>query len=149
MYTLAHVQENQADEIVYYGSERSVVLDNLIPGRTYTYHARATNLVGDGDWSDQYTFLIVDKPSQPLNLRTVHVDKTLVSIAWDQPLRTGGQPITNFNIYRRDCDMPLQSLNLLVSLPASHFSFVDSTIIGGHCYWYFASASNVLGGESE
>jgi len=63
MYTLAQVQDNQPDEIVYYGSERSVVLDNLTPGRTYTYHARATNLVDDGDWSDQYTFLIVDKPS--------------------------------------------------------------------------------------
>jgi hypothetical protein len=83
VYTLAQVQENLEDEVVYYGASLSIVLDNLISGRTYTYYVRATNLVGDGAWSSQYTFLIVEKPSAPLDLRVVSFDDTMVSIAWD------------------------------------------------------------------
>jgi len=90
MYTLALVQENQPDEILYYGAETSTVLDNLISGRTQTYHVRATNLVGDGPWSDQYTFLIVEKPSQPLDLTVVAFDDSVVSLSWKQPIKNGG-----------------------------------------------------------
>jgi hypothetical protein len=61
--------ENVPDEVVYYGAERNIVLDNLVSGNKYTYRVKATNLVGDGAWSDQYTFLMVETPSQPLNLR--------------------------------------------------------------------------------
>lgn len=78
------------DQVVYYGSARQIVLDNLQSGKKFTYHVRATNLVGDGDWSDYYTFLMVEKPSQPLNLRVLSFDDTLVSLAWDQPLKNGG-----------------------------------------------------------
>ena len=59
VYTLALVQENLSDIVVYYGQNRYIVLDNLDAGKRYTYHVRATNLVGDGEWSDQYTFLMV------------------------------------------------------------------------------------------
>ena len=66
------------------------MFDNLKPGKKYTFHARATNLVGEGVWSDQYTFLMVDTPSQPLNLRVTGFDDSYVSLAWDQPLQNGG-----------------------------------------------------------
>ena len=36
-----------------------------------TYHlqlVKATNIVGDGAWSRIYQFIIVDQPSEPLNL---------------------------------------------------------------------------------
>jgi hypothetical protein len=59
------------DEVVYYGSARMIVLDNLTPGKKYTYHVRSTNLVGDGPWSDQYTFLMVDRPSSPLEFQVI------------------------------------------------------------------------------
>jgi hypothetical protein len=44
------------DEILYYGPSRYTVLDNLISGRTYSFRVKATNLVGDGDWSNEYIF---------------------------------------------------------------------------------------------
>lgn len=59
------------------------MLDNLVSGRYYTYKVRATNLVGDGLFSDQYTFLIVEKPSAPLNLRVISFDDTFVQMSWD------------------------------------------------------------------
>jgi len=89
-----------ADEVVYYGQARFIVLDNLKSGKKYTYHVKATNLVGDGPWSDQYTFLMVDRPSQPLNLRVLKFDDTYVSLAWDQPIKNGGQALSGFKVYR-------------------------------------------------
>jgi hypothetical protein len=41
-----------SDEVVYYGQALYIVLDNLQSGKKYSYHVRATNLVGDGEWSD-------------------------------------------------------------------------------------------------
>ena len=82
--------ENREDIVVYHGSIPQVVLDNLQPGMKYSFHVRASNLVGDGPWSDLYTFLIVEKPSKPLDLKITGFDKTYVALMWDQPLHNGG-----------------------------------------------------------
>lgn len=44
------------------------MLDDLKPGQTYTFKIKSTNMVGDSPFSNQYTFLMVDAPSQPLDL---------------------------------------------------------------------------------
>lgn len=64
------------DTVVYYGSNLNAVINNLQSGQTYTYRVKSTNLVGDSDWSSEYSFLIVDKPSPPLNLEIVSFDNT-------------------------------------------------------------------------
>ena len=71
MYTRALVTDNQPDQVVYYGSSRNTTLEGLTPGFLYTYKVKATNKVGDGPWSAEYSFLIVNEPSQPLNPRIV------------------------------------------------------------------------------
>lgn len=140
--------ENSPDEVVYYGAARFIVLDNLTSGLKYTYHVRATNLVGDGPWSDQYTFLMVNVPSQPLNLRVLKFDDTYVSFAWDQPLMNGGQALSGFNIYRQDCTNSVGEFVLLTDTPASQFNYIDTSITGGRTYNYVLTSYNVLGGES-
>jgi hypothetical protein len=112
-YTLVEVVENTPDEVVYYGGALEIVLDNLKSGRKYTYRCKATNLVGDGPWSDQYTFIMVDKPSEPLNLRVILFDDTQVKIAWNQPLRNGGQALSGFRVYRQDCTDAISTFELL------------------------------------
>jgi hypothetical protein len=64
------------DEVVYYGASLIAVQENLTPGKKYTYRVKATNMVGDGDWSGQFTFLIVNKPSPPLNPLILSFDNT-------------------------------------------------------------------------
>jgi fibronectin type 3 domain-containing protein len=78
------------DEVVHYGSITIVVLDDLKPGTDYTYRVMVTNLVGDSELSNMYTFQMVEAPSQPLKLRVTEFSDTHVSLAWKQPLSTGG-----------------------------------------------------------
>jgi len=82
-YTLVEVLENQDDRIVYYGASLTAVVEELGPaGTEFTFMVKSTNLVGDGPWSDQFTFLIVEKPSSPLNPSLTDFDNTFVSLAW-------------------------------------------------------------------
>lgn len=82
VYTLALVQENLQDEIVYYGSALETVIDDLVAGKIYTYHVKATNLVGDSEWSNQFTFKNVAPPTEPLKLNIIQFDDILVSLEW-------------------------------------------------------------------
>jgi len=59
------------------------VVKDLVPGEQYTFMIKATNLVGDGPWSNLYLFLIVDKPSEPLNLVVNSYDNTYVTFSWE------------------------------------------------------------------
>lgn len=66
---------------------------DLQAGKQYTFRVKATTLVGDSQWSDQYSFLIVDEPTPPLNTAMVGYDNTFVSMTWSQPRYNGGQAL--------------------------------------------------------
>ena len=53
---------------MYHGDARQTVLDDLHPGIVYSFRVKSTNLVGDSDWSNTFSFLMVDNPSAPLEL---------------------------------------------------------------------------------
>jgi len=55
----------------------------LTSGSEFSFKIRSTNLVGDGVWSSEFRFLIVDKPSPPLNVVNTGYDDTFVSLSWD------------------------------------------------------------------
>jgi len=59
------------------------VADELTSGSEFSFKIRSTNLVGDGVWSSEFRFLIVDKPSPPLNVVNTGYDDTFVSLSWD------------------------------------------------------------------
>jgi hypothetical protein len=147
-YTLAIVVENEEDRIVYHGSARSATVGGLEAGEEYEFKVRATTLVGDSEWSPQTSsFLIVDAPSAPLQLEVLASDATHVSLRWQQPSSSGGQPLTGFQIHREDCsDVSAPAAVLIATLPASTFTYTDSTVTAGLEYKYFAAAYNALGG---
>lgn len=89
-YTLYKIQENEDDEVVYYGTSTSTTILELKAGQTYYFEVTATNAVGEGDASSLYSFLIVEPPSAPLNL-AVDVDSNAsVTLNWEKPLFNGG-----------------------------------------------------------
>ena len=142
--------DNQDDSVEYFGSGLSAVVIDLQPGQEYAFRVKATSLVGDGPWSDLYQFLIVDKPSSPLNLMLISFDNTEVSFSWEQPIYNGGQALSGFNIYIQDCSDPDNNdPQLLTSVSPSTFSYTDSSVIGGMTYCYSITAYNSLGGESQ
>jgi len=77
--------------VVYFGLDNKAVVMELKSGNYYTFKVKATNLVGDSlTWSDQFSFLIVDKPTPPINTSLVSFDNTFVTMSWSQPRYNGG-----------------------------------------------------------
>ena len=113
------MRENTEDVVLYYGSETSAVMNDLTPGSKYSYRVKATNAVGDGEWSPISTFLIAEAPSPPINLVMSAFDNTFVFFQWGQPVSTGGQAILGFKVYRQDCTVSDNEPILLVTLPAA------------------------------
>ena len=81
-YTFVIVRENIDDVVLFYGSLNNAVMNDLIPGSTYSYRVKATNAVGDGEWSAISTFLIAEAPSPPINLLMLAFDNTFVFFQW-------------------------------------------------------------------
>jgi titin len=148
-YTLAIVNENQADTIVYHGASTTTIVEGLTSGQEYQFKVRATTAAGDSAWStNTYSFLIVDEPSAPLSLEVLSFDDTFVALRWQQPLSSGGQPISTFKVYREDCSLSATTIDLLTTLSASTFQHTDSTVTAGRDYKFYVTATNLLGGES-
>ena len=79
------------DIVLYFGVQNKAVIMDLISGEEYTFKVKATTLVGDSlTWSDQYSFLIVDIPTPPLNTALVSQDNTFVKLKWVLPRYKGG-----------------------------------------------------------
>lgn len=149
-YTLAIFLENQEDQVVYHGSVLSAVVEGLTAGTEYQFKVKATTLVGDSPWSaNQFSFLIVDEPSPPLNLELITFDAAHVSFKWQQPISSGGQPLTGFKIYREDMTLAATTKTELATLAAAQFQYTDSTMTSGIAYRYYVLAYNVLGGEGD
>lgn len=102
-YTLVQVVPNTPEVVLYFGLSTSTVVLDLQSGTQYTFKVKASTLVGDSAWSDQYTFLIVDEPTPPINMQLVSSDNTFVSMTWSQPRFNGGQALSSFKIYRQLC----------------------------------------------
>jgi len=141
-YTLVVTSDNEDDEVIYYGTSLQGIVSNLTAGEEYTFKVKATNLVGDGPWSSMYKFLIVDAPTPPLNPQVDSYSNTQVTLSWEQPLYNGGEALSGFKIYMKDCSDSTASFSLLATKVASQFSHTDSTVTGGKCYLYYILAYN-------
>lgn len=119
-YTLVQVIPNKPDVVLYFGLENQAVVRDLQSGVEYTFRVKTTTLVGDSlVWSDQYSFLIVDEPTPPINTALVSFDNTYVSLSWNQPRYNGGQALSDFKIYRQLCVLEDIGWELIQTLPAS------------------------------
>ena len=136
------------DQVRYYGTSATVIIDNLVACNTYTFKVKCTNLVGDSDYSDAYKFNMVAPPTMPINLQVTTVDESQVAISWDVPL-ISCQDISSYKVYRQTLDDSTSSLSLLATKLSSVFTHIDSTVASGTTYSYVVTASNTLGGESE
>jgi hypothetical protein len=50
-YTLAIIEDNHEDLLVYHGSSLSADVGGLTAGQAYQFKVKATTMVGDSDWS--------------------------------------------------------------------------------------------------
>lgn len=89
-YVLYLVNDNDEDEVVYYGTATSTTVQDLTQGETYYFKASAINAVGESDFSSMYGFQIVLAPSAPLNMAVDSFDSSFVTTSWELPLDNGG-----------------------------------------------------------
>ncbi len=148
-YQLVRVQNNVDDIVKYYGSSTSTTVTGLSAGTEYTFKVVAINLVGEGTYSSEYKFLIVDVPTPPLNLAVSSYTNVQIVLTWEMPLFNGGQAITGFKVYRRALSDSTAEHSLLTTVSASTFTYTDSAVTGGAEYSYYVVAYNTLGGDSE
>ena len=148
-FTLVEVIQNQPDTVLYFGTSMNTPITGLTSGVTYSFRVKATNLVGDSDWSSVFQFLIVDKPSQPLNPTIIDYESTYATLTWEQPLFNGGQTLSGFDVYSQDCSDSESVPTLIATLPPSQFEYTDNTVVGGTLYCYTITAFNVIGGQSD
>ena len=92
---------------------------------------------------------MVEPPSPPLGLEVTSFDNAHVALRWQQPLSSGGQPVSAFKIYRELASLAAPTPVLLATVPASQFEHSDTTIVAGASYRYFITAENTGAGESQ
>ena len=136
------------DQVRYYGTSTTVIVDSLVACNTYTFKLKCTNLVGDSEYSAAYQFKMVAPPTIPINLEVTTVNEAQVAISWDVPL-ISCQDITSYKVYRQTNDDSTSTLSLLATKLSTEFAHTDSTVTSGTTYTYAVTASNTLGGESE
>ncbi len=70
----------------------------LTQNTVYNYRVSATNLVGTGVYSNQDNDMTQGVPDPPINLAFDTNGVSVIDVDWDNPVYTGGVPITGFSI---------------------------------------------------
>ncbi|MBI4416757.1 MAG: fibronectin type III domain-containing protein [Euryarchaeota archaeon] len=119
--------------------ELSYADGGLTNGQTYYYEVAAVNRVGEGVRSPEVSATPTAVPSAPRNV-TAGAGDGEVRLAWEPPLVDGGNPITEYRIYRGQVSVALAPLASTTGL-----EFQDSAVQNGQTYFYGVSAANVAG----
>ena len=75
----------------------SATITGLTNGTGYQVQVRATNGVGDSDWSDSATATPSDKPGKPTITAVIPTGGCII-VRWEAPARDGGSPITGYKV---------------------------------------------------
>ena len=105
---------------------------------TGVYHVSAENAVGAAH--AEFEVIIQDRPSKPLQLEIVEVQRESISISWQKPEDDGGSPITGYIIEKRDAKKT--SWSSAGKVKASELTFTVPKLIEGNEYYIRVSAVN-------
>lgn len=85
-------------------------VDNLIPGKSYSFRVKAINKEGESEPLETMAPIIAkdpfETPGQPGTPEAVDWNKDHVDLKWDAPYRDGGAPITSYIIEKREKGSP-------------------------------------------
>jgi len=146
-YTLVEEVYNEStgeilDQVRYFGATTQALIDGLVPGNTYIFKVKCTNMVGDSEYSDGYSFKITEAPSAPVNLNVTSYSTSQVVLTWRAPLKSGGATISAYNVYRQTLSDSTSSMTLLTTTSSSTFTYTDATVTSGLKYAYAVTATN-------
>jgi titin len=109
-------------------------------GITYYYKVSAKNSEGEGPLSIEISDMPTGLPLSPQDLQAYSGD-SYVNITWNAPSSDGGDPITNYLIYR---GMTPGGEVFLIEI-GNLLYFNDTTVTNGITYYYKVQAKNSIG----
>lgn len=144
----------------------SLIISNLVGGRTYGLRYAARNLVYDSGnmfgcdslkWSPIVNVLMAVRPEPPINLRQATTAdgtgrlqryRTKLALEWDPMTesRLGSSHLEGFTLSMLDIDGT--GLETEVPLPAQAKSFIFEGLVPGYSYTFKIKAANLVG-ESD
>jgi fibronectin type 3 domain-containing protein len=113
----------------------------VVNGGQYVYQVSAVNLPGEGPRSAEVATQRGTAPSAPSRL-SASAKPTGITLKWSAPTSNGGSAVTGYRIYRGTVS---GGEVFLVSTSASATSYTDKTAVKGTRYFYWVTATNVLG----
>jgi len=104
---------------------------------TYTYRVRASNLVGDSDYSNTATVVLVP-PDAPTNLAGSVANNGRVTLTWNDNSITE----TGFQVERSDTG---STFAVIATTAANATQYYDSSAVKRRTYYYRVAATNNVG----
>jgi hypothetical protein len=116
----------------------------VVNGGTYYYQVSAVNSVGEGPRSTEAVAQRGTAPSVP---RTVAATAggPGITVKWSSPATNGGSAVTGYRIYRATAS---GSETFLASAGPAATSYLDKNVVKRTRYFYWVTATNVLGESS-
>lgn len=117
-------------EMVYDGYQQpSVVyftMEDLQGGDLYRFRVSSINIVGEGDPSDEDTFLCASLPSAPSQPQFVTSTQESITIKWRPPEDTGGAVILAYEVFYKLQTEPESSWALVETVNINTLSFTHT-----------------------
>ncbi|MDP6156945.1 MAG: fibronectin type III domain-containing protein [Candidatus Thermoplasmatota archaeon] len=117
---------------------------DITNGVNYYYYVTANNAAGESDPSNEVSELPLGPPTLPRNLVGEGGD-AYVQLSWDASVHDGGQPITEYRIFR---GTEYGGETYLDSASPDNTSYNDTGLTNGITYYHIVTAINSMG-ESE
>jgi fibronectin type 3 domain-containing protein len=113
---------------------------NVTNGITYYYKVSAFNIIGESPLSTEINATPGYIPSAPTDL-TATAGSNYVYVTWNAPASDGGNPITNYRIYKGTTS---DGETFFIDIGNITY-YNDTSVFGGVTYYYKASAINLIG----
>ena len=126
------------------GSSVLCEITGLEFGRTYTFEARASNAIGDSDWSaPSAPVTAVSTPSVPTDLSIDHT-ATTATVTWE-PAADNGSPVLSYAVEAITADDTIAATCAVVVTASSAPSCTLVGLVAGETYSVRVVAVNLLG----
>ena len=87
--------------------------NDLVAGELYRFKVSSINVVDEGDYSDEATYLCAALPEAPSQPQVVTSTRSEITIQWEAPEDNGGSTILEYEVFYKLQSDPETSWSLV------------------------------------